>query len=105
MSRSFGVDDLCKYVLVPNPLTYSSEADLKCFNRSVNSLLNVINGPNEIIQMHLLYANCVPIMTYASGIKEFPAREMQYGTEQCCQKDFLLQSVGEHSYPQREFES
>ena len=57
-------------------LTYSSEADLKCFNRSVNSLLNVINGPNEIIQMHLLYANCVPIMTYASGIKEFPAREM-----------------------------
>ena len=26
--------------------------------------------------MHLLYANCVPILTYASGIKQYPAREM-----------------------------
>ena len=57
-------------------LSYSSEADLRCFYRSANSILNVVNGPNEIIQMHLLYANCVPILTYASAIKEFPAREM-----------------------------
>ena len=57
-------------------LSYSSEADLKCFYRAVNSVLNVINGPNEIVQMHLLYANCVPILTYGSGIKAYPAREM-----------------------------
>ena len=45
-------------------LSYSSEADLRCFYRSANSILNVVNGPNEIIQMHLLYANCIPILSH-----------------------------------------
>ena len=56
--------------------SYSSENDLRTFYKSVNSILNVINGPNEVIKMHLLYANCVPILTYASAVKEFSAREM-----------------------------
>ena len=43
--------------------SYSSENDLRTFYKSVNSILNVINGPNEVIKMHLLYANCVPILT------------------------------------------
>ena len=56
--------------------SYSSENDLRTFYKSVNSILNVIKGPNEVIKMHLLYANCVPILTYASAVKEFSAREM-----------------------------
>ena len=84
--------------------TYSSEADLKCFYRSVNSVLNVINGPNGIVQMHLLYANGVPILTYASEIKLFPSREMtncNTALNNVIRKVFLYKFVGEHSHPQR----
>ena len=56
--------------------SYSAETDLRSFYRAVNSILNVINGPNEVIKMHLLFTNCVPILTYACAAKEFPAREM-----------------------------
>ena len=42
----------------------------------VTCVLNVLHGPNEMIQMQLLYSNCVPILTYASAVKDFPAREM-----------------------------
>ena len=56
--------------------SYSAETDLRSFYRAVNSILNVINGPNEVIKMHLLYTNCVPILKYACAAKEFPAREM-----------------------------
>lgn len=72
--------DSIKYLgvtLVSKPtLSYTAENDLRSFYRSANSILNVINGPNEIIMMHLLYANCVPILTYGSAIKQFPSREM-----------------------------
>ena len=72
--------DSVKYLgitLVSKPtLSYTAENDLRSFYRSANSILNVINGPNEIIMMHLLYANCVPILTYGSAIKQFPSREM-----------------------------
>ena len=27
--------------------------------------------------MHLLYTNCVPVLTYACGVKKFSSREMQ----------------------------
>ena len=63
--------------IVSNPcLSYSAETDLRSFYIAVNSILNVLNGPNEMIQMHLLYANCVPILSYASAVKEYSSREM-----------------------------
>ena len=55
---------------------FSSESDLRSFYRSANSILNVLNRPDECIQMCLLYANCVPCLTYACAIKEYPARQM-----------------------------
>ena len=63
--------DTIKYLgitLVSKPtLSYSAEPDL----RSFYSILNVINGPNEIIMMHLLYANCAPILTFGIPLVKF----------------------------------
>ena len=56
--------------------TFSADADLRSFYRSVNSILNVVKKPDEAIQMYLLYTNCVPIVTYACQVKEFSARQM-----------------------------
>ena len=63
--------------IVSSPtFSYSSEPDLRSFYRSANSILNVRNKPNVLVQMHLLYANCIPTLSYACAVKEFPAREM-----------------------------
>ena len=43
---------------------------------AANSILNVLNKPDECIQMFLLYANCVPCLTYDSAVKDFPSRQM-----------------------------
>ena len=42
-----------------------------------NSILNVLSGPSELVQMKLLYSTCVPILTYASDVVCFPGKEMQ----------------------------
>ena len=47
------------------------------FYRSVNSILNVLSGPSEVVQMKLLYSTCVPILTYSSDVISFPGKEMQ----------------------------
>ena len=60
-----------------NPgFTFSSAPDLQSFYRSVNSILNVTKKPDDITQMHLLFANCVPFLSYASAVKEYPSWEM-----------------------------
>ena len=55
---------------------YSAENDIRSFYHSANAILNIVNRPDETILMHLLYTNCVPILTYACAVKEFSAREM-----------------------------
>ena len=63
--------------IVSNPkFAFIAEADLVSFHRSANSVLNVIKKPDEIVQMQLLFTNCVPTLTYACAGKEFSAREM-----------------------------
>ena len=57
--------------------TCSSRKSRCSFYRSANSILNVLNGPSEIVQMKLLYSTCVPIVTYASDVITFPCKEMQ----------------------------
>ena len=56
--------------------TFSSRQDLSKFFRAANSVLNVLSGAHEHTLISLLYSNCVPILTYGCGIKEYPAREM-----------------------------
>ena len=63
--------------IVSNPaLSFLARPDLQSFYRSANSILNVLKKPDVLVQMHLLYANCVPILSYASSVKEYSAREM-----------------------------
>ena len=42
-----------------------------------NSILNVLSGPSELVQMKLLYSTCVPILMYASDVVCFPGKEIQ----------------------------
>ena len=57
-------------------LTFSSKGDLLSFYRASNSILRSTNKPSEDVLLHLLYSNCVPILTYACAVKEFPSRQM-----------------------------
>ena len=54
---------------------FSAVDDLRNFYRAANSILNTLNKPNEEVQMQLLYANCVPILSYACAVKDFKARD------------------------------
>ena len=57
-------------------VSFSAEHDLRSFHRACNSILNVLSGADEVIQMKLLFSNCIPIITYGCSIKEFSASEM-----------------------------
>jgi hypothetical protein len=52
-------------------LSFSATADLRKFYRASNSIFGALSKPSEVVSMQLLYSNCVPILTYASAIKEF----------------------------------
>ena len=54
----------------------TSRTDLVSFYRSANTVLNVVYKPSEDIQMKLLYSICVPVLTYACGVKVPSSREM-----------------------------
>ena len=59
--------------------THFSCSPKKCISsyyRSVNSILNVVKKPSEIVLMKLIYSICIPILTYACDVKVFSAREM-----------------------------
>ena len=57
--------------------TFSSADDLLSFYRSANSILNVLQKPADEVLMQLLYTNCVPTLTYACSVKEYPSAQMQ----------------------------
>ena len=57
-------------------LSFTAENDLRSFYRSANSILNVLNKPDEVTLMHLLYTNCIPILSYCSSVKDFSSRDM-----------------------------
>ena len=49
--------------------------DLRGFFGSVNSILTSTHRPMENILMQLLYANCVPKLTYGAEVKDYNASE------------------------------
>ena len=55
---------------------FSSADDLSSFYRSANSIIGAMNKPSDAILLHLVYTNCVPILTYGCAVKEYPSREM-----------------------------
>ena len=61
-------------------IAFSSSNDLTKFYRASNSILRAKNKPSEEVMLHLLYSSCVPVLTYACAVKEYPSRQMQ----DCC---------------------
>ena len=57
-------------------LTFSATSTIRSFHRAANSVLYSRVKPDKIVLMRLLYTQCVPIITYASAVKEFSANEM-----------------------------
>ena len=57
-------------------LTFSSTETIRSFYRAANPILHSPVKPNNKVLMKLLYANCVPILTYACAVKEFCTTEM-----------------------------
>ena len=55
---------------------FSAANDICTFYRASNSILNVLMKPDEVVLMHLLETNCIPILSYACSIKSFSARDM-----------------------------
>jgi len=57
-------------------IIFSCSEDLAKFYRASNAVLNAIKKPSENVLMHLLFTNCVTILTYAADVKEYTSREM-----------------------------
>ena len=57
-------------------LSFSVKSDLRSFYRATNSIFSNSICSNEQILMRLLYANCVPILSYACAVKEYNCRDM-----------------------------
>ena len=56
--------------------TFSAEDDLMSFYRAFNAILSTRGKPSDEILMQLMYTNCVSILTYGNGVKEFSSRQM-----------------------------
>ena len=57
-------------------LGFSARPDLSSFFRATNSILNALTNAHNQTLVTLLYTNCVPILTYACGVKQYSPQEM-----------------------------
>ena len=70
--RYLGVD-----VCAGTSLSFSAEYMLRSFHRSANSILYSQVKPSTEVLLKLLYTNCVPILTYASAVRDLNAADMR----------------------------
>ena len=56
---------------------FSAANDIRTYHRAANSILSALKKPSEEILMHLLYTNCVPVISYACAVKAYSAHEMR----------------------------
>ena len=56
--------------------SYSCRSELASFRRSANSIVSSLAKPSEQVAMKLLYSFSVPILTYASEVKQFTYHDM-----------------------------
>ena len=64
------------YITSSTCFKLSTSEDLRGFFGSVNSVLSSVQRPKENVLMHLLFANCVPKLTYGAAVKQLNANEM-----------------------------
>ena len=57
-------------------LSFCCTGVIRSFHRAANAILFSRKKPNQEVLMKLLYANCVPIISYACAVREFSASEM-----------------------------
>ena len=57
-------------------LSLSNSSELGAFYASSNSILRSLRKPNELVQMNLLYTNCVPCLTYCAEVKHLSSTDM-----------------------------
>ena len=55
---------------------FSCKDALRSFRSSANSILSAIKKPKEQVLLQLLYSNCVPILSYATEVKQFSYSDM-----------------------------
>ena len=70
-----------------------NENDLRLFHSASNTILSVLDEPNESVQLHFLYADCVPIISYGCTVKQFSARGMMQcdtAINNCIREIFLF---------------
>ena len=58
-------------------ISFSARPALSSFYRAVNSIFSVLQKPDEIVLMNLLYTNCVPILTYGAEVVDFSLSDMR----------------------------
>ena len=63
------------YITSSTCFKLSTNEDLRGFFGSVNSVLSSVRRPKENVLMHLLFANCVPKLTYGAAVKQLNANE------------------------------
>ena len=56
--------------------SFSARSDLSSFFRATNSIFSALPDACEHVIVQLVYCNCVPILTYASEVKQYSASEM-----------------------------
>jgi hypothetical protein len=55
---------------------FSAQEDLRKFYGATNVILSATRKPDKNVLLHLLYTNCVPILSYAAEVKEYSSRDM-----------------------------
>ena len=57
-------------------ISFSARSDLSSFFPATNSIITALPNASEHVIVQLLYSNCVPIISYASEVKQYSASEM-----------------------------
>ena len=60
-----------------NSFMCSVKRSRSAFYRSTNTVLNVLHGLSEDVQMKLLYSVCFPLITYACEVVNFSHKKME----------------------------
>ena len=63
-------------VISGKTFAFSTSSELGAFYASTNSILRSLRKPNELVQMNLLYTNCVPCLTYCAEVKNLGSTDM-----------------------------
>ena len=62
-------------IVAGKAFSFTARIEITSFYRAANSILNVLTDAHENVLMSLIYTNCIPIISYACSVKEYPSSE------------------------------